>query len=154
MSIVGQLMLSASIVAFSVVSGAQAETLLMPVPKHNIKSGEALADVDFMQKVFEVSAIAKMNYLVSIDDLQGMQSTQILIAGRPIANSSVQKTSDVQKGKSTMAVFSDEGIQIQGVLIPLSDGIAGQTLRCKNPQSGLIVEALVLATGNLRVVSK
>ena len=154
MSVVGRLMLSTATIYISFASSAWAETLLMPVPKHNINSGEAFAEADFMQKVFEVSAVAKVNYLISIDELQGMQSTQILMAGKPIAKSSLQKSADVKKGKSTMAVFSDDGIEIQGSLIPLSDGIAGQTLRCKNPQSGLIVEALVLASGNLQVISK
>ena len=142
------------ILIVSLYSWAQAETLLMPVPVHNIGSGESFASSGFTQKAFEVSAVAKANFINSVEQLQGMQSTQILAAGKPVPISAVQKTSDVHKGKNTQALFSADGIQIQGVLVPMSDGSAGQTLHCKNPQSGLIVDAVVLADGNLEVTSQ
>ena len=135
-------------------SCASAEVLLLPVPSHSIVSGEAVSGEEFVRKAFEVSAVAKPNYLTSTEQLQGMQSTQFLAAGRPVPLSALQKADAVRKGKNTTAIFVSEGIQIQGILVPLSDGSAGQILHCKNPQTGLIVDALVLADGNLEVTTE
>lgn len=144
----------AAISILSANSSLRAEAVFMPVPIHNVGTGEAFDGFEFVQKAFEVSAIAKVNFIMSLGQLQGMQSTQVLTAGKPVPLSAVQRASDVRKGKTTQAIFAADGIQIQGILVPMSDGSVGQTLHCKNPQSGLVVDAVVLANGSLEVTSK
>ncbi len=150
----GSVVMRAMAVLLFSISRASAEALLLPVPSHSIGSGEAVTSDEFVQKAFEVSAMAKANYLTTNDQLRGMQSSQFLVAGKPVPLAALQKAADVRKGKNTAAIFVADGIQIQGVLVPQSDGSAGETLHCKNPQTGLIVDALVRADGNLEVTAK
>lgn len=133
---------------------ALGETMALPVPARTIFPGQPIFDSDFTQKDFEVSNIAKLNFVVSVDQLQHKQASKILAAGKAIPLAALSQANDVRKGKETVAHFLADGIDIQGVLAPMKDGIAGETIPCRNPASGLTVDALVLADGSLSVSEK
>jgi flagellar basal body P-ring formation protein FlgA len=133
---------------------ACAETMALPVPTRTIFPGQPIQDADFTQKDFEVSDIAKLNFVVSIDQMQDKEAAKILPVGKAIPLAALVKSNDVRKGKETIAHFIADGIDIQGVLSPLRDGVAGQIVPCRNPSSGLTVDALVMADGSLSVSEK
>ena len=133
---------------------ACAETMALPVPTRTIFPGQAIQDADFAQKDFEVSDIAKLNFVVSLDQMQDKEAAKILPVGKAIPLAALAKANDVRKGKEAIAHFIANGIDIQGVLSPLRDGVAGQIVPCRNPSSGLTVDALVMADGSLSVSEK
>lgn len=138
-----------------VVSGAaRAETMALPVPTRTIFPGQVIQDADFTRKDFEVSGVAKLNFVISLDQMQDKEAVQVLPVGKAIPLAALAKASAVRKGKETIAHFIASGIDIQGVLSPLRDGIAGQIVPSRNPSSGLIVNALVMADGSLSVSEK
>lgn len=133
---------------------ACADTMALPVPARTIFPGQQIQDADFTQKDFEVSDIAKLNFVVSLDQMQDKEATKVLPVGKAIPLAALVKANDVRKGKEAIAHFIAEGIDIQGVLSPLKDGVAGQIVPCRNPSSGLTVDALVMADGSLSVSQK
>ncbi len=133
---------------------ACAETMALPVPARTIFPGQQIQDADFTQKDFEVSDVAKLNFVVSLDQMQDKEATKVLPVGKAIPLAALTKANDVRKGKEAIAHFVADGIDIQGVLSPLKDGIAGQIIPCRNPSSGLTVDALVMADGSLSVSQK
>ncbi len=135
-------------------AAACAETMALPVPTRTIFPGQAIQDADFAQKDFEVSDIAKLNFVVSLDQMQDKEAAKILPVGKAIPLAALAKANDVRKGKEAIAHFIANGIDIQGVLSPLRDGVAGQVVPCRNPSSGLTVDALVMADGSLSVSEK
>ena len=139
---------------FSGCGIAFAETMALPVPIRTIFPGQVIQDADFTQKDFEVSAVAKLNFVVSLDQIQNKEAGKILPVGKAIPLVALAKANDVRKGKETVAHFVADGIDIQGVLSPLRDGVAGERIPCRNPSSGLIVDALVMADGSLSVSEK
>ena len=133
---------------------ACAETMSLPVPARTIFPGQQIQDADFTQKDFEVSDVAKLNFVVSLDQMQDKEATKVLPVGKAIPLAALTKANDVRKGKEAIAHFVADGIDIQGVLSPLKDGVAGQIIPCRNPSSGLTVDALVMADGSLSVSQK
>jgi flagella basal body P-ring formation protein FlgA len=133
---------------------ACADTMALPVPTRTIFPGQQIQDADFTQKDFEVSDTARQNFVINFDQIQNKQATKLLPVGKAVPLASLAKANDVRKGKETIAHFVADGIDIQGVLSPLKDGIAGETIPCRNPSSGLTVDALVLADGSLSVSEK
>jgi flagellar basal body P-ring formation protein FlgA len=133
---------------------ACAETMALPIPTRTIFPGQRIDEGDFRQKNFEVSSIAKLNFVVSFDQIQRKEAAKIIMVGRPVPLASLVKANDVRKGQETAAHFSEDGIDIQGVLSPLRDGVAGQIVPCRNPSSGITVDALVLENGSLSVSEK
>jgi flagellar basal body P-ring formation protein FlgA len=138
-------------VGLTVAPTAQAETMALPVPTRTILPGQLIDEADFSRKNFEVSSVAKLNFVVSLDQMQHKEAARILMAGKPIPISSLTKAKDVHKGQQTIAHFSEDGIDIQGFLSPLNDAAAGQIVRCRNPSSGIMVDALVMENGSLSV---
>jgi len=133
---------------------ASAETMALPVPLRTIFPGQTITDADFVQKEFDVSAVAKLNFVLTVDQTQHKQAAKILFIGKPIPIAAMVKANDVRKGQETIARFSADGIEIQGALSPLSDGVVGQIVPCRNLTSGIIVDALVMADGSLSVSEK
>ncbi len=133
---------------------AFAETMALPVPARTIFPGQTIFESDFTQKDFEVSNVAKLNFVLSVDQLQHKEASKILPVGRAIPLAALTQANDVRKGKEVVAHFIADGIDIQGVLSPLKDGIAGETIPCRNPSSGLTVDAMVLADGSVSVSEK
>lgn len=133
---------------------AFAETMALPVPTRTIFPGQVIQDADFTQKDFEVSDVAKLNFVVSLEQMQNKEAGKILPVGKAIPLAALAKANDVRKGREAVAHFVADGIDIQGVLSPLRDGVAGEKIPCRNPSSGLIVDALVMADGSLSVSEK
>ena len=135
-------------------AAACAETMALPVPTRTIFPGQIIQEADFSQKDFEVSDVAKLNFVTSLDQMDNKEAAKVLPVGKAIPLAALTKANDVRKGKETMAHFVADGIDIQGVLSPLRDGVAGQIVPCRNPSSGLTVDAMVLADGSLSVSEK
>jgi flagellar basal body P-ring formation protein FlgA len=128
-----------------------AETLRIPVPVRTITAGEQINSVEFQEKLFEVSPIAKKNYVVQQAQLSNMEAFRTLRAGKPIPLAFLRKRVDVWKGKTTVARFDSFGVQIVGQLVPLRDGYEGEIIPCKNLASGLSINATVMVDGTLSV---
>ena len=78
----------------------------------------------------------------------------IPVAGKPIALSALKQPDAVTRGKPARAHFRAGGLEISTLLVPLDDAAAGETVSARNPQSGVIIEALVLESGELMVEAK
>lgn len=135
-------------------AAACAETMSLPVPSRTIFPGQQVQQADFTEKDFEVSDVAKLNFVINLDQIENKEALKVLPMGKAIPLAALTKASDVRKGKETMAHFVADGIDIQGVLSPMRDGVAGETIPCRNPSSGLTVDAMVLADGSLSVSGK
>jgi flagella basal body P-ring formation protein FlgA len=130
---------------------ANAETLQIPVPIRNISPGEQINGNEFLQKSFEVSSIAKTNYVTQQAQLADMEAFRILRGGKPVPLASLKRKAAVRKGQITVARFASFGVEIAGQLMPLKDGHEGEIIPCKNLTSGLTIEAIAMVDGSLSV---
>jgi len=144
----------AVVAMFIVASPLQAEVISMPVPAHVVQAGQEMSESDFYVKDFEVNDVAKANYATEMNQLARMMSNKVLIPGKPVPLNALAIPPAVRKGKSTVVHFVTDGIDIQGTLMPMTDGSTGELIPARNQSSGVTVNALVLADGSLSVSEK
>lgn len=126
----------------------------IPVPVRQLQAGQEIGATDFFSKDFEVTPVAKANFVTDFGQLDRMMATKSLIPGKPVPLSAIETVPAVRKGKITVAHFIADGIDIQGVLIPQQDGGIGDIVSCRNPASGVTVNAQAQSDGSLSVSAK
>jgi flagellar basal body P-ring formation protein FlgA len=132
-------------------STALADVMALPVPLRTIYPKDELRASDFGTKDYEVNEVVRRNYLTSTSQLGQLVAVHALPAGRPVQLKSVKRMADVRKGEQVVAHYVGGGIAIQGILIPEQDGIVGDVLRAKNPETGVSVLVRVTPDGLLAV---
>jgi flagella basal body P-ring formation protein FlgA len=135
-------------------TSAQAKQVLMPVPLRTILPGQPLQAGDFTLKLFEANEAVLAGYVLDPAQFESMAAARGLAANRPVALQAIRTIYDVTKGKPVAAVYSTDAISITGVLTPLVNAAAGQTIDARNAQTGGRVRALVQGDGTLLVVAK
>jgi flagellar basal body P-ring formation protein FlgA len=130
------------------------EVRLMPVPVVPIYPGQSLEESDFTMKLFSVNEALRKSYVFERHQVIHMQAVRTLAAGRPVLLRFIRTAEDVRKGQPTKAIYASGTIEIQGLLVPLTGGSAGQVIETRNAASGGIVSALVREDGTLLVVAK
>jgi flagella basal body P-ring formation protein FlgA len=121
------------------------------VPIRAIHQGEELAPSQFTARNYLVGGVARRTFVVSLDQLRGMEARATLRAGKPVALRQIGRVPAVRKGAQVNAVYHADGVFISAPFDALEDGSAGDTIRARNPATGLIVSAEVTADGALRL---
>jgi flagellar basal body P-ring formation protein FlgA len=140
-----------SLATSGAVQGVHADVMSLPVPLHTIYPKTPLRSEDFTFKEFEVNEVAQRTYLISLTQISQQLAGRALPAGRPVLLRALKRMADVRKGEQTTARYVAGGVEIQGVLVPEQDGVAGDILRAKNPETGVMLLAKVAADGTLSV---
>lgn len=143
--------LSMALLAGSWAVSAFAEAVMLPVPTVTLYPGDPLSPQTIGEKKFSASAAVLRNYATSPDMLFGKSAKRTLVAGKPILLSMIQLPATVRQGALTRAEFSAGGLMIATRLIPLHDGAAGEFVSARNPDTGLVVQAMVRNDGTLQV---
>jgi flagellar basal body P-ring formation protein FlgA len=138
--------------SISIVQAQNAE--LLPVPVRSIFPGETLQQSDFAMKLFQVTEAQRLSFAFELGQLQDMEAARTLAVGKPIPLRAIKTVEDVQKGQPAAAIYVADTVEIQGTLVPLTGGSSGQTIEARNPASGSIVRAKVMANGKLMVLAK
>lgn len=131
-------------------AAAAAETQQLPVPKITIYPGDAISAELLTLKTF-AGHTEPGPVVLSTEALMGKVARRTLIAGNPIPPTYVRDREVIQKGKPVRVVFSDGGLTISSVAIPLQAGGVGDVLTLRNVDSGTIIKGVVEADGTIRV---
>lgn len=130
---------------------ACAETMSLPVPVRTIYPKDVIRKDDFIFKDYEVNDIARRNFVISLSQLEQQVAVRALPAGKPIPLRALRRAADVSKGQQTVARYIDSGIEIQGILVPEQDGVIGDVIRARNPETGVVLLARIADDGTLSV---
>jgi len=128
-----------------------AELRALPVPSVTLYPGDAISGDTMVEKLFTVTNANLQSYVIDLAQLEGKLARRTLVAGQPIALASIKERDTVQKGIAVPAVFQSNGVTITTFLMPLESGTAGAFIQARNIESGLTVQARVLADGRLSV---
>jgi flagellar basal body P-ring formation protein FlgA len=135
-------------------SAVLAREVMMPVPARTILPGQELEAKDFRFRLFEVNDTAMKTYVVDVAQLRRMAAAKGLPANKPVPLQAIRSVHDVRKGKPAIAIYSNDAVSIQGMLTPLVDAAAGETIEARNVATGGRVRALVQRDGTLLVITK
>ena len=149
----------AALVAPAVLAGllvadaALADTRTAVVPKRIIYPGE-----EIQAGQLEVVEVTNPNivkgFAETIGDVSGLVTKRTLLPGRVILVSALREPFLVSRGSTVQMVFDNGSLVIRASGTPLQDGAAGELIRIRNKDSGVIVSGTVMADGTVHVVAK
>jgi flagella basal body P-ring formation protein FlgA len=85
-----------------------------------------------------------------MDEVKGMQTRRMLVAGHPFRAEDVRRPIVVTKGQTVTMQFSAPGVELNAVGRAMSEGGIGDTVTVQNPVSYRMVSATVVAPGTVR----
>ena len=148
--------LTAAIAAIAVLAGAGqalADTRMAVVPKRIIYPGEQLS-ASQLEEVKVTNPNLMPGYAQHIAAVDGLITKKTLLPGRIILVSALREPYLVSRGSAVRLVFQSGVLTITASGTPLQDGAAGELIRVRNVDSGVIVAGTVMADGTVRVVAK
>lgn len=141
----------AMLAALPVRSPAQAEELTRPAPKAVIYPGEIIRDDmlvdapadDFGSRVGPLADTRKA--------VVGKMALRTLLPGEAIGLSDVGAPRLVVNGAEVALYYIEDGLTIATSASALEDGSAGDVVRVRNNDSGVVVSGAVQPDGSVRV---
>lgn len=156
MQIVTRLVLAASVLsatagllASTVVADGAAVTIF--VPRTVIYPGDLIAEINLVELKIVSNAQTVVPFGSRKDDLVGKVARRTLVSGQPVPVSAVRKKEAVVQGRSYDIVYQSGFLTVMGTAVPLQSGAAGETVNVRNPETGVVVKAVVQASGTLVV---
>ena len=123
----------------------------LPVPTHAITAGEILGSGDL--RLARVRRASWAGTLVqSAGQVDGMASRRPLAAGQPIAVADLQRPVLVHKGAVVSMRLATPGISVTAQGIAMGPAALGDPVRVLNPNSQMLVQAVVVGPGLVRVI--
>ena len=90
-------------------------------------------------------------YVTSRGSLIGRMSKLTLLPGRPIPTNAIEAQRLVSIGNQVRIVFDSGGVTILATGLALQAGAAGDLIRVRNSDTGLIITGAIQANGTVRV---
>ena len=124
-------------------------TVPLPVAKQVIYPGDTITED--MITVKPAAPIKGVGALVTdMEGLIGKTARRTLLAGQPIPRVAIREAYVVLQGKTVPVIFQSGTVTITGVALSLESGSAGEMISARNPDSGVVIRAVVQPDGTLR----
>ena len=140
---------AAASVAASAFAALAQETVV--VPTRVIYPGETVTTADVQSVALRRSKAGLPPIAFDRDEVEGRVARRTLLPGRLIALSSLRDAYAVEPGKPVQVQFIQGTLTISAVGVPLQAGSAGDLIRVRNIDSGVVFSGTVMADGTVRV---
>ncbi len=128
-----------------------AEKIQFVVPAHNIAYHELITNDSLGKKYFSINPPAASRYVLNIDQAVGKIAKTILLKNHPILLRNLKQPMIVEQGKQVKLIVKNGSLVITSIGIPLQSGSAGDYIKVKNIDSGIIVSGTILKDGSVGV---
>lgn len=123
------------------------------VPSVTIYPGDEISeDVLVERKVSNIAPAASFGS--QKENIVGRIARRTLISGQPIPASAIRDKQAVVQGRSYDILYKSGALTISGAGVPMKSAAVGETVSVRNPETGIIVQAVVQAGGTLLVKSQ
>jgi len=129
----------------------QAGSVKLPVPRQTIHPGSEIAHKDLIERKFPGRTAQQFAVHTNRGQVVGMVARRTLLPGQPIPVNAIEKQVLVRRGEPARLVFREQGLTIVMQVEALQNGGAGNFVRVRNIDSGLIVSGRVQQDGTIRV---
>lgn len=130
---------------------AQADRIAFIVPSQIIYPGQTIGSSGLQEKMFTIKASAAGNYAVSVQQLVGKVARRTLLPGKPIMVTAVNEPDLIERGVPVLLVYNTGALVITAKGISMEPGHAGDFIKVRNVDSGIIVSGTVLADGTVQI---
>ncbi|NTS33663.1 flagellar basal body P-ring formation protein FlgA [Phyllobacterium sp. BT25] len=132
-------------------TGAMAERIAFIVPSQIIYPGQTIGNEGLSEKIFTIKASAAGNYVLHVNQLVGKVARRTLLPGQPILVTAVNEPDLIQRGVAVPLVYNTGSLVISAKGVAMEPGHAGDFVKVRNVDSGIIVTGTVLADGSIQV---
>jgi flagella basal body P-ring formation protein FlgA len=132
---------------------AIAQPLYAVVPTSTIFPGD-LVSSDQVVEVEVTNPNLEPGYTSDVREVIGKVAKRTLVPGRTIPAGSLRDPFTIERGKAVRILFNVGGLTISASGASLQDAMAGDSVRVRNVESGVIVIGTVRTDGNVEVVQK
>lgn len=132
-------------------AAARGEELTLPVPVVTIYPGEMIDEAALTERGFSRSRRGWLAMIGASEGVVGKVARRTLLPGRPIPAAAVAEPDLVRRGAPVRLVFREGGLLIVAQATSLQGGGAGDVIRVRNLDSGLILAGTVQPDGTVRV---
>jgi flagella basal body P-ring formation protein FlgA len=130
---------------------AGAAALSVPVPTITIYPGEIIDDGMITEQTVQPAQLGRLVIVPQRSELVGKVARRTLLPGRPVPVIAVAEPDLIPRGAPVEIVFSEGGLTILAQATSLEAGVAGDMIRVRNSDSGVIIKAVVQEDGTVRV---
>ena len=130
---------------------AAPDGIALPVPTTTIYPGEIIDDTMLTERTVQPSQVGMLMIVLDRADLVGKVARRTLLPGRPVQSIAVAEPDLVPRGANIEVVFQEGGLTILAQGTTLEAGSAGDVIRVRNLDSGVIINATIQANGTVRV---
>jgi flagellar basal body P-ring formation protein FlgA len=128
-----------------------AQNLELPVPRVTIYPGDTISADQLADRAFIASTVTRASVIDDKRVLSGKVARRTLLPGQPVQVNAVRDAYLVNQGKSSLVVFENVGLTITTQAIALDNGGAGDVVKLRNPDSGLVIQGTVERDGTVRL---
>ena len=145
--------LAATFVAcFMGLSNSQAsETTNIPVPKHIIYAGQTISSSLLRDRKVPIGYLSRASVFVDQSQLVGKVAKTTLVPSRPIPTNYVTEPDVVKVNQRALMRFRSGALTITAEASPLNSAKAGEMVRARNLQTGVIVYGTAQEDGSIIV---
>jgi flagella basal body P-ring formation protein FlgA len=119
-------------------------------PRHVIYPGDVI-EAGMLAEIVDSGRFAGEAIVREADAARGRVARRTLLPGAPIPVIALSTRKVVRNGAQVRLVFSEGDLTIAATGDALQDGAAGETIKCRNTSSGVIVTGVVQADGSVRI---
>jgi flagellar basal body P-ring formation protein FlgA len=140
------------LLATAAVSPAKAEIRDLPVPSATIYPDDVISESQIVARRFRVTPTSTNGYVTDMAQIIGKQARRRLIAGKPIPVAALSSPFAVRRGGLVTATYAEDGFSISTTLVALTDGVSGDVIQARNPETGIVIQVAVNSDGSVSVL--
>jgi flagella basal body P-ring formation protein FlgA len=149
--------ISAAVVASAIVAAAGsalAGNVDLPVPRATIYPGDTITDDQVTERAFLAHTVTRATVIDDRQSLIGRVAKRTLLPGQPVPVNAVRDQYLANVGKSSLVVYSAGGLTITTQAVALQNGVAGDVITLRNPDSGVVIQGTVAPDGTVQLGAK
>jgi flagella basal body P-ring formation protein FlgA len=138
-------------IAMAAGGAAIAANLDLPVPRTTIYPGDTIGEDQLGERAFLAHTVARSTVFNDRQALVGKVAKRTLLPGVPVPIHAVREPYLVNAGKSSLVVFTMGGLTISTQATALQNGVAGDVVTLRNPDSGVVIQGTVAQDGTVHL---
>ena len=130
---------------------ALAANVDLPVPRVTIYPGDTISADQITDRAFLAHTVNRASVFDDRQALVGKVARRTLLPGQPVQVNAIRDAYLVNQGKSSLVVFQNAGLTITTQAVALDNGVAGEVVKLRNPDSGVVIQGTVERDGTVRL---
>ena len=123
----------------------------LPVPRVTIYPDDTISADQITDRAFLAHTVNRASVFDDRQALVGKVARRTLLPGQPVQVNAIRDAYLVNQGKTSLVVFQNAGLTITTQAVALDNGVAGEVVKLRNPDSGVVIQGTVERDGTVRL---